>query len=172
MSLIVEDGSGLTNAESYASVDEADTYLLSRGMTIWSNATATEKEQALRRATDFMTGRYRTAWKGYRRLSTQALDWPRYGVVIDNFPYGVGEINHTIVPEDIKKACAELALRASMGPLNPDQKQTVIQKTVGPITVKYDQNSPQQKEYSAVDDAMRVYLMGGTSKMNVSLVRV
>lgn len=46
-------------------VDEADAYALSRGHADWTDAPsspADEKEAALRRATDYIAGRYNTRW--------------------------------------------------------------------------------------------------------------
>ena len=53
MALIVEDGSGLSGANSYASTAQADTYASDRGLTAWTGDTAT-KEAALIRATDYL----------------------------------------------------------------------------------------------------------------------
>ena len=52
MSLVVEDGTGKADAESYISVADADTYHSNRGNTDWAALTTTEKEQLLRGATD------------------------------------------------------------------------------------------------------------------------
>ena len=82
MSLIVEDGTGLANAESLCSVADADTIHAARGNTAWAALTTPQKEQNLRKGTDYMTGKYTTLRAGYRRLATQALDWPREDVPI------------------------------------------------------------------------------------------
>ena len=62
MSLIVEDGTGMETAESYASVAQADARLAALGMTNWATLTTTEKEQALRRATVAMARAGRMPW--------------------------------------------------------------------------------------------------------------
>ena len=78
MSLIVEDGTGRADAESYASVSVADAYHTARGNTAWAAlATTALKEAALRKATDYLGQTYGLRWKGYRMTTTQALDWPR-----------------------------------------------------------------------------------------------
>ena len=66
MALIVEDGTGLETAESYASVAQADARLAALGMTNWATLTTTEKEQALRRATVAMVQFFGGRWKGAR----------------------------------------------------------------------------------------------------------
>ena len=176
MSLITEIGTGATDSESYISVADTDLYHSNLGNTLWATMSTGEKEQALRRATSFMIGRYRTRWLGRRVLTTQALDWPRVGVVLQDFggamrSYGLFQVDYSIVPNEVKNACAELAFRAASGPLVEDLTKTVTEETVGPITVKYDPNSPQLVRYQQVDEMLGVYLTsGGTSSM-VKLTR-
>ena len=160
--LIVEDGSIIAGAESYCTVAFADARLGNRGFTIWTNLTATEKEQALRRATDYMGQSYRASWLGCRVSSLQVLDFPRSGVTVDTFPVSV-----TIVPLDIQNACAELAIRAASGELDADLSQGVISETVGELSVTYDRNSSRTKKYSAVENLLRPYLQSGGVSHNV-----
>lgn len=172
MSLIVEDGTSLDNAESYISVSDADVYHSTRGITIWDNATPTEKEQALRRATDYMVGEYRILWSGKRATITQALDWPRCGVKMDDFDGNCRLYPNNVVPFEVRKACAELALRATMGELLEDTEQILIEDTIGPITKKYDPKSSQNKKYPQIVNYLKAYFFNGGSPMMAKLVRV
>lgn len=171
MSLITEDGTVVTGAESYTSVADADTHHSLRGTTLWDAMTTTEKEQALRRATDFMMGRYRGRWKGGRVHAHQELDWPRQGVVTEDMgiapaPYFAFVVDYRTIPVEVKRACAELALRAGAGPLEEDEDIRVLEETVGPITTKYDPNARRQIKFSQVDSMLSVYLeRGGNSGM-------
>lgn len=167
MSLIVEDGSCVPNAESYAAVDDADQYFALRGMSAWASLTTDQKEQALRRATDFMVARFRSSWSGCKVKFDQELDWPRASVVIDH----TSLVPLDTVPKDIKRACMELALKAAAGPLVEDATQKVIQETVGPITTKYDVNSPTTIRYSQVDMMLAPYLRAGGNSAMVKLAR-
>lgn len=173
MSLIVETGAGLSNAQSYTSVAEADLYHSIRGSTLWPNMNESEKEMCLIRATDFMLQKYRLRWKGYRFVTTQALDWPRAGVVMEDFNgmYGLANVSYEVVPVEVKNACAELALRASIGTLSEDRSPRVTQETIGPITVKYDTNSSAVVSYTQVDDILRPYMGGATSGPMMKLAR-
>lgn len=55
MALVVETGYGLTGADSYASVEEADAYWARMGgNATWDAATVPQKEVALRRASEFI----------------------------------------------------------------------------------------------------------------------
>jgi len=158
MSLIVEDGTGLSTAESYISVANADARHAALGMTNWATLSDTEKEQALRRATQFMEQRYASRWRGTRLLRAQALSWPRYGAEA----YGWA-IESTIVPDVVANACADVALEAAAGDLNPTLERGIVREKVGPLETEYDPYSSQAKRYPAVDQALAPYLQGGGS---------
>jgi DnaT-like ssDNA binding protein len=160
MSLIVEDGTGLVNAESYISVANADARLSNLGITNWSTLLTAEKEQALRRATQYMLQAYRQRWTGNRVKvdPPQALDWPRYGVEVDGFP-----VHFDVVPTDIANTCADLAFKAASGDLNADLTRGVIRKKVGPLETDYDRFSPQAVRYRAIDMALAPYLKGSSA---------
>lgn len=155
MTLIVETGAGLANAESYISTTDADSYHAARGNTAWADLGTEDKEAALRRASDYMTGAYRDRWKGYRATSAQALDWPRVGAVVDGF-----DVPSDSVPAAVARACADLALRASAGELAPDLERGIASQTVDVITVVYDTASPQATRYRAIDQLLAPYLAG------------
>lgn len=172
MALIVEDGTGLATAESYTSVAECDTYLANNGITVWAPLLTAEKEQALRRATNFMLQAYRTQWKGQRVNSTQRLDWPRWNVQLpDLFGTVNAYVPSTEIPSVLKNATSELALLAAAGDLNEVLPQNVISKQVGPLKVVYDKDSPQQKKYVHVNEMLSIYLTGRTSGAMIRLVR-
>lgn len=152
---------GSAGAEAYCSVSDADAHHSARGNTLWATLTTTEKEQALRRATDHM-GVYAERWKGERSYSTQALDWPRAGVIAHQY-----EVDYLTVPAMVAKACAELAFRAAKGELAPDltaQKQSV---KVGPIETTYAVGTRQTPKYQAVDNMLAPYLTGGAGQVRV-----
>ena len=59
MALVVEDGSGLSNADSYDSLTNLSAYHTAHGNPAsWSAASETEKESAARQATQFLDGRF------------------------------------------------------------------------------------------------------------------
>ena len=155
MALIVEDGTGLSTAESYLSVSDADAYFSARNLTLWASAdfSTAEKEACLRRATDYMGQVFRLRWAGQRVNATQALDWPRYNVPRQD--YGVlaapALYDSASVPVEVKNACAEMAWRAAFGELYSDQGTPATSKTVGPITMTYAAGARQSKRYVAVE---------------------
>jgi hypothetical protein len=167
MSLICEDGSIVTGAESYCTVAFANTYLANRGYTAWDALDDTDqKEPALRKATDYMLAMFKGRWQGEIVDEDQALDWPRYDVVVDGY-----EVDYTIVPTAVQRACAELAYRASTADLSPDLSQGVLSETVGQISVTYDKNSPQRTRYAAIDAMLSPYLKAGGGGCSMGLIR-
>lgn len=154
MSLVVEDGTGLANAESYISVANADAYFTARGNATWAAITTTAlKEEALRRATDYMVQVYRQRWQGYRMTDTQALDWPRSGVVVDAYRY----VDTDEVPTEVAHACAELAVRASAGELVSDLSRVARRVKVDVIETEYEPGSL-HKSYPAVSRLLAPFL--------------
>jgi hypothetical protein len=78
MALIVEDGTGKPDADSYSTAAEFVSYAARYGLTIPEGELA--QEALLRRAALAMDG---MKWKGCRTNSDQALAWPRRDVIID-----------------------------------------------------------------------------------------
>jgi hypothetical protein len=172
VALITEDGTGKADAESYISVADAMTYHAARGNAAWAALSSDAvREQLLRKAAEYMQATYRTRWAGYRKTVTQALDWPRYEVPVFDAPGGYGVlpayVNSTIIPVEVQRACAELALKASSADLLADQSQGVKSKTVGSIAIVYDERSNRSKQYVAIDRMLRPYLSGSDSMLKV-----
>lgn len=174
MSLIVEDGSIVANAESYITVTNAGLYHTARGNAPWATITTAQAEEALRRGTDYMMQVYRMRWKGYRKSGLQVLDWPRSYVyrepfvqgAIGAYPYLVSDIT---VPLEVQNALCELALRAAAGELISDLSRGVHSETVGPIAIVYDERDPQYTRYRQIDLMLSPYTQ--SSSVNVGLRR-
>lgn len=172
MAIVVEDGTGLPNAESYISVADATAYHAARGNAAWAAlASDAVREQMLRQATDFMGQLYRPSWKGYRTNRTQALDWPRNLVYVVDLFGGRRDLPYlwpnNSVPPEVPRACAELALRAIGGQLAADLDQGLQSEEVGPLKTAYDVHSPQYRRYRAVHLLLRPYLdVQGVSTMS------
>lgn len=120
MTLTVEDGTGLSDADSYVSEADCTAYLAlhytSTQLTAWTAATSGDREIWIRNAAQYMVAQYRSRWSGERYLETQALDFPRDGMLdTDGF-----ELDYDEVPQVVKDAQCELAFRASSAELMPD----------------------------------------------------
>lgn len=175
MSLIVEDGTGKPDAESYISVSDAADYLAKRGNKTFAEADTSDQEAALRNATEFMLSVYRVRWAGFRYGLTQALDWPRSYVPIPDVAVLGGYIGsaafvaYNSVPTLVQQACADLAVRALLGPLVPDVGRLKKSVKLGPLSVEYQPYGSASTTFVAVTAKLSPYLVGGGGM--TSLVR-
>lgn len=78
MPLVVEDGTGLENADSYQTLEDARLNANALGLCLpASDATA---EAALRNGARYVD-RYESSFSGYRTVDTQALSFPRKNAI-------------------------------------------------------------------------------------------
>lgn len=170
MALVVEDGSGLSNSEAYVSVADADTYHTNHGNSAWTGTDGV-KEIALRNAAQFLEGRYRGMFDGAKRTKEQAMSWPRsFSFTVEGW-----QVPHDEIPQALKDANAELALRALSGELvaditDPTGSIKSRKRRVGPLEedIEY-QSGARHTVYPEVDLILSNYLSGSHS--NVELVR-
>lgn len=107
--LIVEDGTGLTGANTYLSLADADIYwVTNRGNpSPWSTADDDAKNVALLMGTAYLDFTYNGLWRGRRVARENSLDWPRWDFKdSDGF-----QIYSDEIPQAVKDAAAEAALR-------------------------------------------------------------
>lgn len=155
MALVIEDGTGLTNSESYVDESYVDAYFLKRGNTEWDSIT--NKESRIVLAMDFIENNY--TYIGTKLVSTQSLSFPRL-------------INgETVYPIAIKNALCELALKANSGDLLQDTGKTTIREKVGTLEVEYDSNQDDLTSYNYVNKLLAPYLVS-TSSFSYSISRV
>lgn len=164
MALVVEDGTGKTNADSYISLADANTYDAAYVVdSNWATATDGNKEIALRKGTQYLDARYQGAWRGQRSNETQALAWPRTGVIDDD---GFG-LDADEMPVNLKRAAVEAAFRSLAEELlpNPDEGGDIKkEKTrVGPIIdeIEYVGSKDPVKDYPKVMDLIKGLIYGG-----------
>jgi len=103
--LIIEDGSVVANANSFANDSEFNTYASLRNMTV--PATQPDREALLILAMDYLFSKEQTL-KGSRVSSEQTLMYPRRGVCANGF-----NIASDAIPLSLKSAQMELALQAN-----------------------------------------------------------
>ncbi len=163
MSLVVEDGSGMSNAESYVSVNDVTAYNdAHNAVAAWTSADTTARERALRLATQYLEATYNQRWLGERLTETQALAWPRSCVWLDGYVVDDGDM-----PRALLDATCELALRAIVSPLINDLTEPGMvdldRVKVGPIEVEqhFVGGRGQVPIYRVVDGLLRGLVMGG-----------
>ena len=172
--LVTEDGTGFANAESFASVPWADAYHSRHGNDAWATKSLNLKEIALRKATEYMEQEYRALWDGYRYTVTQALSWPRWEVRMLDQAYGYrwwpSYIGFNTVPDIVRNACCELALRALTVALIVDVGPTKKRVKVGPIETEYTGNLSGNLVYTAVDYMLQPFF-GTRSRYTARVIR-
>ena len=166
MSLVVETGLGLSNAESYASVADSVAYFTGVGADTWLTLSTTDQEKALRRATIYLVGKYRLRWAGSRMTTSQALDWPRSLVPVADTPYRSYYPNNA-VPKEVVDACCSMAIRAAAGELLSDQGQRASSVTVGPISQTFEAGSTVATQYPEIDALLRPLLKSGNGQIRM-----
>ena len=155
MTLVIENGEGLSNSESYVDESYVDAYFLKRGNSEWDSIT--NKESKIILAMDYIENNY--TYIGTKLVSTQNLSFPRL-------------INgETVYPIAIKNALCELALKANSGDLLQDTGKTTIREKVGTLEVEYDPNQDDLTSYNYVNKLLAPYLVS-TSSFSYSISRV
>ena len=170
MAFIVEDGTIVADANSYASVEYADEYFSTRRVVEWENIALDDKQGFLVTSTDYMNFRWGALLRGVVSSDIQPLLFPRVYCISEGAVY----------PDAIVRACCEYALRASRtegGMLAPDVSfddtgriATQLKEKVGPIeeTRKWEfgnASSAAFLAYRVPDALMYPYIYIGTGRV-------
>jgi hypothetical protein len=112
MAFIVEDGTGMSNANAYVSVEDADAYIsdYTRNNTTWGNSSTVLKQGYIKEATQSLDLIWGGRFVGVKLDVNQALSFPRFGGY-DREGYVLAT---DVVPKLIKHATAELAFKHAM----------------------------------------------------------
>jgi hypothetical protein len=111
MALVVENGTGIANANTYVSEADSETLLQAHPKADqWCAASTNEKEIALRAATMYLDRRFR--FYGNTSGTVQALQWPR----TRNFDTHGHEIVTGTIPTELKQAQSEIAVELFCDP--------------------------------------------------------
>ena len=135
MTLTVEDGTGLDDADALISLAFANSYHSAMGGAAWTGDDE-GKEAAIRRASRHVSDAYK--WVGLpRRPRIQAFAWPRSNVT-DADGYAVP---YDEVPDEIQRAVAMVALAEleTPGAMSPtfNASEAVTREKFGPIEFEY-----------------------------------
>lgn len=147
MAFIVEDGTGLADANAMASVTEFKEYHTDRGNVDMIALSDTEVEFLLVRGADYLNLNY--TWCNDKLVSTQSMPFPR---TVFDFPVA------------IKRANIILASKAYEYSLIEDAERSVIKEKISSIEVVYDENDMRVgKTFTEVELLISPYLMETTS---------
>ena len=154
MAIIVETGTGSATAESYVSVAEARAYAGLYGYTL--PVADADVEMLLRKAMRYIEPK---SFQGYKISRSQALQWPRSGVVVDG--YG---LDPSVIPVLLKSAQIEAAVIAQTTPLlaNNTSGVSIKRQKVDVIETEWmDGSLAAQPVLTTVDTLLEKLLVGG-----------
>lgn len=149
MALIVEDGSGVENANTYADIATVDAYHTAMGNADWSGEDAV-KETAIRRAMRYLESLF---FVGLKTAYDNALEWPR----ADAYTRDGMLIPDTTIPGALRDALAEAALveLASPNALAPTKTTNGIKKkVVGPLQTEYFAGASTTPTYGTISSRL------------------
>lgn len=107
--IIVEDGSGVANANSYTSLSDADVYFGTRLFSdVWASSTESTKQIALIQSARTLDSYM--VWFGLKADSSQAMQWPRVRVYEQRNGSDEPVELVDVVPNEIRDAQCELAI--------------------------------------------------------------
>jgi hypothetical protein len=185
MTLVVEDGTGKANAESYVSVADCAAYATKRALS-FPGTDVPNSEAALRLATAFIDNTYRARFTGYRTYRrAQALEWPRVGAYVyipnnsSDMAYAGGYdpaydyIGQNEIPVEIINATCEAAIRefTTPGTLSPDldRGNAVKRLKAGSVEIEYGASATATTTFQTIDLALSGLLR--SDAMGVRAVR-
>jgi hypothetical protein len=170
MPLIVEDGTGVDDADSYVSVAELESYIEARHPSFTINYI--EVEAALRRATAYIDLTYYGKWIGQPFYVDQSLLWPR---AVSSYYAWLYEIPGGI-PKLLKDATCEAAMREMTSPnsLLPDivPSERIVEETVGPIHTRYAESGIAIPSVPLIDRMLAPLVTSGGQSIAVFPSRV
>lgn len=164
MTLTVEDGTGLSGANSYASENTADDYAEARSWSDWAAATSEAKEAALIEATIYLDTSY--AWKGAIEGEAQALAWPREGVTDREGREITG------LPQRVIDACIELArMKLTAALVTSRTEAEIASLQAGSVSITYAQGNRvrEAERFAWVDRLLTGLHSGRSGGVNVGL---
>lgn len=163
MTLTVEDGTGVSDADAYAAIATVDAYATARALTAWTGSDAV-KEAAIREATIYLDTSY--SWKGAIELETQALAWPREGVTDREGREITG------LPQRVIDACCELAvMKMSAALVTSRTEGEIASLQAGSVSITYAQGNrvKEGERFAWVDRLLTGLHSGRTGGVNVGL---
>lgn len=128
MPLTVEDGTGVTGADSYVALAAADAFFAARNETAWAGYSTAAREGALIQACEWLDTSH--AWAGAPLTTTQGLAWPRAGVT------GAAGVPPAITTAALRIAASVAAGAVLWGSVSADAMVRRVQ--AGSVTVEFD----------------------------------
>lgn len=163
ITLIVEDGTGVPNANSYCNLDYALEYCTMKGYTSWQSLSENEQKVFIIRGTEFVDNFFN--WRGRKGTASQALSFPRIDLYDDDQYLIHG------IPDKLKKACLEAAFLNSTSDADTlfttkDENGAIKKQKVDSLEVEYFNNqqtslgNESYVDYTTIYDILNKLLKG------------
>ena len=169
VTLIVEDGSCVPDANCYVSLDFADDYMRNTGKTAWDAKTEDEKKSYLINATKYIDRTYsKLGWKGQKKYHRrQNLCFPRVELYDKDGDEVLG------IPKELKEAVCEagyLATSTSLFTVNSESGEIKRQKADA-LEIEYfstsDSSGTYISRFSVLDSLLSDFYKTKTSGSRV-----
>ena len=157
--IVVEDGSGKTDSNSYISEAGLTTYATDRGVTLSGTASV-----LLIQAMDYIEVQ---SYKGYKYTEEQALQWPRGNVWLDGYSVDVDEIPQLLIDAQCEVA---IGIDGGVNPLANVGRSTKKEK-VGDIEVEYMDGARDSTYLAAAESKLSKLLSPGSGGMSAVAIR-
>lgn len=129
MGIIIEDGSIVANANSYATVKQLEDYALLRGITLPNRSADRIRITIL--GADY-TESFRKKYQGCKVSALQSMQFPREGVVIDGF-----DSPSDSIPFDLKLAQMQASIEYITTDMLPSTGKNIKREKVDVIDITY-----------------------------------
>lgn len=150
MALIIEDGTGKEDADSYVSIEYLRSYCEKRQIELPGDPDDNVIGAKLIEATEYADTVKR--YKASRLKASQALYFPREGLVDWDGQPVEG------IPRRLKDAVCFLAVTAFSEPLYENLGQTVKSESIGPISTTYADGSTAHKTFTTSERLLAPYV--------------
>lgn len=158
MTLIVEDGTIVANANTFISEADFQTYCDNRGLSI-DAFDPDAIDAAIIRAGDWLNNEDRLWWRGLRVDDEQGMAWPRQSVLVQ---LGTGTVlPSNLIPRKVKDAQCYLAYRQlTTGDVQPDLERGggIQSVSAGGVAVTFMANASIETVYQAAIGILKPYL--------------
>lgn len=158
MALVIEDGTVVSGANSYVTLNEYRAWANARGITASDSDTVLERY--VLRAMDYLE---QLMFIGNKANENQPLQWPRTEALIDGYYADATEI-----PSQVKKALYEAIKVEADGKselLNQDRR--TIKEKIGDIEITYADNSENRTITPALTSALKKIVQPATTVMRI-----
>ena len=149
MSIIVEDGSIVANANSYVSEAELATFVADRGITLTGDSS-----ELILQAMDYIES---LNFQGIKKTRDQSLQWPRINVWVDGYC-----LDSNYIPKELKNGLMQTCVAIDQGnsPQN-DLSPSVVKEKVGDIEVQYTNGASTNTINVKISASLRKLLVTG-----------